>query len=160
MTATATNNIPSLDRVEASVGTALGVRVLAVRRQARWRPTWFVDAERDGAPFPLVVRGARVDTELFPLEHEVTFHRILESHGIAVPTIHGWLDDLGAVVLERVPGKPDFDGVDPAARDTIVDEYLQLLASVHALDVQQFVDAGIFHPGPDEDPAFIGHLRF
>ena len=159
MTATATN-IASLDQVEASVGTALGVRVLAVRRQARWRPTWFVDAERDGAPFPLVVRGARVDTELFPLEHEVTFHRILESHGIAVPTIHGWLDDLGAVVLERVPGKPDFDGVDPAARDTIVDEYLQLLARVHALDVQQFVDAGIFHPGPDEDPAFIGHLRF
>lgn len=32
-------------------------------------------------------------------------------------------------------------------------------ASVHALDVRPFVDAGIFGPGPDEDPAFVGHLR-
>jgi hypothetical protein len=30
---------------------------------------------------------------------------------------------------------------------------------VHALDVRPFVDAGIFGPGPDEDPAFVGHLR-
>ena len=66
---------------------------------------------------------------------------------------------IGAVVLERVPGQPDFDGVATHDRDTIVDEYLQLMASVHALDVQQFVDAGIFHPAPGEDPAFVGHLR-
>jgi aminoglycoside phosphotransferase (APT) family kinase protein len=157
---TAPSSTPSLQQVETSVRDALGVRVLAVRRQTRWRPTWFVDAERDGAPLELVVRGARTDTELFPLEHEVRFHRLLASHGIPVPAILGWLDDLGAVVLECVPGKPDFDGVDPAERDVVVDEYLQVLANVHALDVQEFVDAGIFHPGPDDDPAFIGHLRF
>jgi aminoglycoside phosphotransferase (APT) family kinase protein len=145
--------------VETAVREALDVRVLGVRRQTRWRPTWFVDAERDGESIPLVVRGERVDTELFPLQHEVTYHRILQSHGIRVPKVYGWLEPLGAVVLERVPGKPDFDGVDIEARDMIVDEYVQLMATVHALDVQQFVDAGIFHPAVDEDPAFIGHLR-
>ena len=105
---------PSLEQVEASVREELGVQVLEVRRQTRWRPTWFVDAERDGEFLPLVVRGDRVDTQLFPLEHEVAFHRLVESHGIRVPKIHGWLDEIGAVVLERVPGKPDFDGVDDA----------------------------------------------
>jgi hypothetical protein len=159
LTATATST-PSLEQVKDSVNEALGVRVLDVRRQTRWRPTWFVDAERDGEPLALVVRGERVDTELFSLQHEVVFHRIVESHGIRVPKIHGWLDDLGAVVLERVPGKPDFDGIGIEARDVIVDEYLQLLAAVHALDVQEFVDAGIFHPDAGDDPAFVGHLRF
>lgn len=158
MTAT-TTGVPALEQVEASVRDALGVHVLGVRRQTRWRPTWFVDAERDGAPLELVVRGERVDTELFSLRHEVIFHQLLESHGIRVPKVHGWLDDLGAVVLERVPGKPDFDGIATDARDTVVDEYLQLMARVHALDAQQFVDAGIFHPGAGEDPAFVGHLR-
>jgi hypothetical protein len=150
---------PSPEQVEVAVRDVLGVRVLRVRRQTRWRPTWFVDAERDGEPFPLVVRGERIDTQVFPLEHEVVFHRILEAHGVRVPKVHGWLDAIGAVVLECVPGRPDFDGVPTDVRDRIVDEYLQLMANVHALGVQQFVDAGIFHPGPGADPAFAGHLR-
>jgi aminoglycoside phosphotransferase (APT) family kinase protein len=105
----------------------------------------------------VVVRGERVDTQVFPLQHEVAFHRILAEHGIPVPGIHGWLDDVNAVVLEHVPGRPDFEGVSVDERDRIVDEYLQVLARVHALRVEPFVAAGILHPARAEDAAMAGH---
>lgn len=140
--------------VKAVVERAMNVRVKNVRRQTRWRPTWFVDAERDGQPLDICVRGERVDTCVFPLTHEMAFHRLLQDHGIPVPKIYRWLDGLGAVAMEMVPGKPDFAGVAEVERDAIVDEYLQVMARIHALPLQPFIDAGIFHaPAPAESGA-------
>jgi aminoglycoside phosphotransferase len=59
-----------------------------------------------------------------------------------VPRILGRLDDIDAFAMERVPGRPDFDGVPDADRDTVADEYLQQLTRLHALDVEPFVEAG------------------
>jgi len=36
------------DVISDWVAREFGGRVTAVKRQARWRPTWFVDVERDG----------------------------------------------------------------------------------------------------------------
>ena len=137
--------------VSRIVEREMDVRVTHVRRQTRWRPTWFVEAERNGQPMNLVVRGERVDTCVFPLQHEMTFHQILQDHGIPVPKIHKWVDELDAVILDMVPGKPDFGGVGDADRHTIVDEYLQVMARIHQLPIKPFVDAGIFRaPTPAE----------
>lgn len=141
------------------VCTELGVTVLDVRRQTRWRPTWFVDAERDGEATSLVVRGERVDTQVFPLRHEVRFHRLLEEYGIPVPHVITFLDSLDAVVLDLVPGKPDFDGVPLADRDAVVEDYLQVLARVHALPLGPFIDADIFGSASTEDPAVATHYH-
>jgi aminoglycoside phosphotransferase (APT) family kinase protein len=139
--------VAGIDQVAEVLHRELGVYVLSVRRQTRWRPTWFVEAAQDGVRRDLVVRGERVDTEVFPLRHEMAFHRILQDHGIPVPVLHTWLDELDAVVMEMVPGKPDFTGVPEADRDTVVDEYLQVLDRIHRLPVQPFAEAGIFRAG-------------
>jgi hypothetical protein len=143
--------VATIAEVTQIVEREMNVRVRNVRRQTRWRPTWFIEAERDGRPLNLVVRGERVDTKVFPLKHEVAFHQLLQDHGIPVPKIYKWIDELDAVVLEMVPGKPDFGGVSDSDRHTIVDEYLQVMARIHQLPIKPFVDAGIFRaPTPQE----------
>ncbi|EIV91916.1 phosphotransferase [Frankia sp. QA3] len=84
-------------------------RVTAIERQPRWRPVWFADVERGGELLRLCVRGERADTDLvFPLAHEMRFQRVAHEHGIPVPAVHGWIDELPAFVMDRVPGRPDF----------------------------------------------------
>lgn len=152
-------SISSVAEVAEATARHLGMAVTEVRRQTRWRPTWFVRGERDGAPFDVVVRGARVDTEVFPLSHEMTFHRMLEERGIPVARHHGWIEELGAVVMETVPGKPDFEDVPAAQRDSVVDEYLHVLGRLHALDPAPFIDAGIAAPPTPEQSGVWPHAH-
>jgi len=152
--------IPTSDQVSAAVTGLTGGRTLLVERQARWRPTWFVDVERDGETLSLVLRGDRFDTEAFPLRHEYTFHRLMEEREFPVPHLYGYIDNvagLDCVLMERVPGQPHFNGTSDADRDVIVDEYVQQLARLHQTDPTAFIEAGITHPGPGEDAAMIGH---
>jgi hypothetical protein len=151
--------IPSDVDVADATARHLGMAVTEVRRQTRWRPTWFVHGERDGVPFDVVVRGARVDTEVFPLRHEMTFHRMLEERGVPVARHYGWIEELGAVVMEMVAGKPDFDEVAAAQRDSVVDEYLQVLARLHALDPEPFIAAGIAKPPEPEQSGIWPHAH-
>ena len=131
-------------RITEWIETSIGGSVAALAQQPRWRPTWFVDVERNGDVVPLCVRGERTDTALtFPLAHEMRFQEVLQRHGIPVPGIHGWIDDLPAVVMDRVPGRPDFADVDPADRDRIVAGYFATLAQVHNLPIEPFVAAGV-----------------
>lgn len=151
--------VASNDRVAALVERETGVRVDSIERQARWRPAWFVDATGDDGPVRFVVRGERVDTIAFPLSHEMAFHRILQDNGIAVPRIHGWIDEIDAAILENVPGKVELVGLDDAARDAIVDDYLQELVRIHALPKAPFLEAGLLHAKDGEDAATVGHFH-
>lgn len=135
--------IPDPSQVAAAVGRQLGMDVHSVRRQVRWRPTWFVTGERDGAPFEVVVRGDRGDALGFPLRHEFAFHTILEERGVPVPHLYGWCDELDAVLMELVPGQPHFQGTPEADREVVVDEYLQAMVAVHQLPIEPFLEAGI-----------------
>ena len=58
-------------------------RVVRIERQARWRPVWFADVERDGEVLELCVRGDRTDFPgIYPLEHEMLVEQLLH-----VPTV-------------------------------------------------------------------------
>lgn len=154
--------VPTTDRAARIVEHALGGRVTHIERQLRWRPTWFVDLERDGEALPLVLRGDRTDSEAFPLRHEFTFHRLLEERDLPVPHLRGYVETPGfidCILMDRVPGVPHFQGVDDATRDTVVDEYLQQLARLHSLDPAPFIDAGIVHPAPGADTGMAGHAN-
>lgn len=134
---------------------------MAVERQARWRPVWFVDVERAGETLELCVRGERVDIPgVWPLRHEMLAQSLMEAGGIPVPRVHGWCDDPPAFVTDRVPGRADFAGVDDAERDVVMDEYMKVLADLHRLEVEPFVRSGIDHPGPGETTATVGLLRY
>ena len=103
----------------------LGVRVATITRQARWRAAWLVDAERDGQPLPLMVRGERgQDIPMqFPLRHEMTLQQTMGEHGIPVPTVYGWIDDLPAYVMARVDRRPGFDDLSTEKRDALMRDY-------------------------------------
>ncbi len=67
-----------------------GGTVVDLARQTRWRPVWFATVDRGATRHELVVRGDRTDMPLiFPLEHEMTFQRLLGEHGIPVATVRG-----------------------------------------------------------------------
>jgi aminoglycoside phosphotransferase (APT) family kinase protein len=149
--------VADVDRVREVLERELGVVATDVRRQTRWRPTWFVRGTRGSEQLDLVVRGERVDTRVLPLTHEMAFHAILLDHGIPVPQLHGYLPDLDAVVMDRVPGRPDFDDVPDSERDTVVDEYLQVMARVHALPVGPFDAAGILRARSPSEAGVVGH---
>ena len=152
--------MPTLDQASAIVTNHVGGRVVHIERQLRWRPTWFVDVERDGEPLTLVLRGDRTDSEAFPLRHEYTFHQLMHERDFPVPALLGFIETPGmidAVLMERVAGRPHFDGVADVDRDRVVDEYLQQLARLHQLDPEPFIAAGIMHPAEGEDSALVGH---
>jgi aminoglycoside phosphotransferase (APT) family kinase protein len=139
----------------------MGATVRSIRRQPRWRPVWFVEVERDGRVRELCVRGDRSDVELvFPLEHEMRFQATLSEQEIPVPKVYGWIDDVRAFVMDTVPGRPDFGDVSDEGRDTIVHEYVQVLARMHQLDIGPFVDAGIERAARPEDSGMLGMARF
>lgn len=147
--------------VRAWVEREMGATVTAIGRQPRWRPVWFVEAARDGEQLSLVVRGDRTDMPLiFPLRHEMTFQALLHERGIPVPAVHGWIDEPMAYVMDTVGGQQDFRGTSEADRASAVDDYLQILARMHALDVEPFAAAGIRRADSPADSGLLGLRRY
>lgn len=148
-------------RVAAWLRDNLGGRVVCIDRQPRWRPVWFADLERGGERLALCIRGDRTDMEpIFPLEHEMRFQALLHARGIPVPKVFGWIAEPRAFVMERVGGQPDFERSGEAERRAAVDDYLQILARLHSLDIRPFLEAGILRaPQPSQSGTF-GMARY
>lgn len=133
----------------------LGGRIVRAERQPRWRPAWFLDLERDGELLPLYFRGDRGSTDhgIYTLEHEMHALQVLGEQGIPVPRIHGFCPHPRGIVMERVCGHTNLATCpDPAERRRVLEHYMELLARMHALDVEAFVAAGFRLPN---DPAQI-----
>lgn len=146
--------------VVAWLETNLG-NVSAITRQPRWRPVWFADVETDDGPRKLCVRGDRTDmTLIFPLDHEMRLQAIMYDHGIPVPKVYGWIDEPAAYVMDAVPGSWGFERSTEAERRSAVDDYLQILARLHALDISPFVDGGIMRARRPEDSGTFGLSRY
>ena len=147
--------------MRAWLETRLGVEVLDLRRQPRWRPVWFARVSDGDGTRELVVRGDRTDMPLiFPLWHEMTLQTLLDERGIPVPTVRGWIDEPLAYVMDRVDGRQDFAGATDDERDTAVDDYLQILARMHALDTRPFREAGIMGADDPERSGVFGLGRY
>lgn len=139
----------------------VGGTILRAARQPRWRPVWFIDVERDGEILELYVRGDRIDfAGAFPFEHEMLCQRLLEEHGIPVPHVYGWIEHPRAFVTDRARGKPDFAGVSESERDAVVDDYLSILARLHALDVEPFARAGVMRAATPAQSGQLGMQRY
>ncbi|MSW30201.1 MAG: phosphotransferase family protein, partial [Actinobacteria bacterium] len=131
-------------QVQAWLEANLGGTVTSIWRQPRWRPVWFAELERAGVTQSLVIRGDRTDMPLiFPLRHEMTLQALLHEREIPTPAVHGWIDEPMAYVMDRVGGQQHFENTSDADRASAVDDYLQILARMHALDVEPFAAAGI-----------------
>jgi aminoglycoside phosphotransferase (APT) family kinase protein len=147
-------------QVRAWLESNLG-SVRDLRRQPRWRPVWFADVERDGEVLELCVRGDRTDMPLiFPLDHEMRLQALMHDHGIPVAKVYGFIDEPLAYVMDRVGGRPDFEKSTDEQRRAVVDDYLHVLARLHALDIAPFVDAGILRADRPENSGTFGFSRY
>ena len=147
--------------ITAWVQRELGGKVRRIERQARWRPVWWVSLEQDHEVLELCVRGDRIDSpSAFPLEHEMAFQSLLHQNGIPVARVHGWCDEPRAIVMDRVPGRDNFEGVPDDERRQVMEDYIDVLARMHQLDVRQFSDAGIVRAARPEQSDQIGLQHF
>jgi aminoglycoside phosphotransferase (APT) family kinase protein len=147
-----TTNEQITDWIHAHTG---GV-VTGITKQARWRPVWFVDVDLDGEATTLMVRGDRTDAApLFPLDHEMRFQQLLEADGIPVPHVYGWSDEPRAFVTAVAPGEPHFEHATDEQRVAVMDEYMGILARMHALDPEPYARAGIVRAAT---PALSGQV--
>ena len=143
------------------IESEVGGTVVDLRRQPRWRPVWFVDLDRDGERLELVVRGDRTDMPLiFPLEHEMHLQEVMYDHGIPTPKVYGMIDEPLAYVMDRVGGQQDFTGTSDEDRRSAVDDYLQILARLHTLPLEPFVEAGIMRAATPEVSGTFGLERY
>jgi aminoglycoside phosphotransferase (APT) family kinase protein len=139
------------------VRTHHGGTVVQIRKQARWRPVWFVDVERDGERTTMMVRGDRTDAApLFPLEHEMKFQQLLEEDGIPVPHVYGWSDDPRAFLTDCVAGENNFDAATDDERVAVMDEYMGILARLHQLDPDRYGRAGIARAPTPAQSGLVG----
>ncbi|TZG27881.1 phosphotransferase [Sphingomonas montanisoli] len=130
--------------IEAHVGG----KVLRIVRQGRWRPAWHVDVERDGCTLELYVRGERVENFLpYSLEREFGIWRLLEAGGLRVPHVHGLIEELPGIVMDRVAGRSNLATADSAEDVEAVRRQLAAqMVQMHRLDIAPFVAAGLRLP--------------
>lgn len=127
-------------KVKAWLERELGGTVVALERQDRWRAAWFADLSHDGSVHRYYVRGHRGGNfrEMITLQQEADLNRVLHKHGVPVPKVHGMIDDPAAIVMDRLPGRVNLaTAVDDAERDAVLDQYIEAMRQMHAIDVRE-----------------------
>ncbi|OBI03623.1 aminoglycoside phosphotransferase [Mycolicibacter nonchromogenicus] len=140
--------------------------VRAIERHHRWRPAWFVSAEREGREVGLYVRGDREGFGFATVAAEAAILRVMEAHQIPVPHIHGEIPETSAVVMDLLPGEPNpLPTNDARELDAVMDAYVDALVRAHAIDPAAFAAANLRIPdGPralalDHFETFVNRYR-
>ena len=132
----------------------LGGQVVRHERHPRWRPAFDIDLERPGGEVvPVHFRGDRghEQTGDYGTEHEFKVLQVLEAHGIRVPHIYGLCEDPLGIVMERAPGRPNLATAESEdERQDVLDEYIDQLVAMHAIDPGAFEAVGIPRPADGE----------
>ncbi|UXA19238.1 phosphotransferase [Mycobacterium sp. SMC-4] len=142
------------DWITANIGP-----VRSIERQQRWRPAWFVTASRDGQEMRLYVRGDREGFGFATVSAEATVLRVMEAHGIPVPSIHGEIPEASAVVMDWLPGDPNpCRATEDRQIDAVMDDYVDALVCAHGIDPTAFAAAGLQIPTSPDDVA-LGYFE-
>lgn len=139
---------PRWQRAVAEVERMVGGRVVRAVRQARWRPAWDFDVERDGETVPVYFRGDRAEgSGVYGLEHEYGVLRVLAANGIPVPHVYGFCDEPRGIVMQRAPGRANLATArDDDERRAVLDHYMELLVAMQRIPVADFEALGFHRP--------------
>ena len=118
--------------------------VRKIWRQGRWRPAWYVDAEKEGEIVELFVRGDRMaHFPPMPLKYEAEVMRVFGEEGVKVPHIYGFIDSVPAFVMSRVPGLPNVGTVqDLGVRQSLLEQLAEQMAKIHAIPPERLLALG------------------
>lgn len=149
---------------ESVVGGPIVERTL----QARWRPQWFLTIEKpDGTTTRVMLRGFRNPGYLGPedltrawLRREAAALRTLQATPVKVPHYYGYLDDLDWILMEWVQGDELLtDVADPARRHALFDEYMENIATLHGLPLDDLDLEADVMPVPSPETTMRGSAR-
>jgi aminoglycoside phosphotransferase (APT) family kinase protein len=135
----------------------LGGVVLNAKPQGRWRYAWFFNLKRGAEELPMYFRGHRpgLTASTDALKKELNVLRILGEHGIPVPRIYGLCPDPEGIVMECCPGRPNLATAESQQeRETVLNEYMDALVAMHAIDVAVFEQIGMNRPRDAGELAF------
>jgi len=137
------------------IESTLDGKVERCERQKRWRPAWFVNVRRDGQTIPLYVRGWRNEAfPPWPLEYEAGVLTRLAAGGIPVPKIYGMSKEPYAIVMDRARGRHNLEtATDEAERIKVLVHLAEIMAAMHQLPIEPFVEMGMYCPQPGSDTA-------
>ena len=140
---------PEWQRAFDWIERELGIRIHSFDRQARWRPAFFCEAEKDGKALPLYLRGERgaLDHGVYPFEQEAKVFQVMEAEGLPSPHIYGVCPDPKVIVMDKMPGRPDLSTAkNEAERVAVLDHFMDLLADLHQIDPRRFEEIGYDRP--------------
>lgn len=143
--------------VESNLGP-----ITSIERQGRWRPAWYIDTVADGVEIKLYVRGDRgkgVDTQPQPLSFEYKVLQLFADSGLRVPHLYGFIEEIPAIVMERLPGRPDLrTAANDADRDAVTSQFIDQMVLMHRVDPDRMEAAGA--PRPADGAALaLAHYR-
>ena len=118
--------------------------VRKVWRQGRWRPCWYVDADKDGKPVELYVRGGRgASWPAMPLSYEAEVQRVFREEGVKVPHVYGYIDAVPAIVMDRLKGRPNIATADSDQdRERLREDLADQMRKIHDIDPARLVALG------------------
>jgi aminoglycoside phosphotransferase (APT) family kinase protein len=157
---------PDWSRLFPWIESTLGGKITASRRQHRHsggRPAWFLDLDVGGRPLRTYVRGTRDAafeyTRIYSTEREARLVAELHRAGHRVPAVLAFCPDPPAIVMEFVDGDDNTNEIsDPAQRDALAREFIELLVRVHALGAERFERIGFERPSTPAELA-LADLR-
>jgi aminoglycoside phosphotransferase (APT) family kinase protein len=144
---------PEWQQAFAWVEETLGGRLVTWERHPRWRPAWFLTLERGGEVMPLYWRGARgaLDHGIYDLAHEAKILGVLERNGIPVPHVYGHCMEPEGLLLQGMPGRANLATAESQSeREAVLDDYVSILARMHAIDPAEFEAIGLERPRTPE----------
>ncbi len=127
----------------------LGARIVSFTRQARWRPAFFLELDREGEKLSIYLRGERGDLDhgVYPLEHESGVLQVLEAEGLPVPHVYGFCPDPKFIMMDKSPGRANLATAESEReRVDVLNHYMDLLADMHSIDPKRFEQLGLERP--------------
>lgn len=136
-------------------------RIVRWRRQARWRPAWYLDVDTADGNRRLYARCQREEsmpwTATLSLRREYDLMRVLHANDVAVPRPLGFCEQPEAILMEAVDGRDRFDDRDNAeARDAVITDYMRQLAAAHDMSTEPFEAIGLSRPSGAHEIGYAG----
>jgi aminoglycoside phosphotransferase (APT) family kinase protein len=152
--------------IEASVGGT----IREVRRQARWRPTYFIDVDAPShdtvvlkmarAPKHVIERSALLRT--FNTNREALMLRVLGGSDMRVPPFLGFHEPTGSLLMDKLDGSAQVHVVDDAARmRAIAEDFADQLVQLHSIDLDGHeITKDLAVPATAEELALANFLAY
>ncbi len=138
-----------------------GGRIVSKRRQARWRPHWFLEIDTGASePLRVMLRGFRNPGYLndekgarASLATEAGVIRSLQDSPVRVPRFCGFNDEISWLLMEWVPGTEMLTAIEnETLRHDLFRQYMENIAQLHTLDWEKLdVPEGLPRPTTARD---------